>query len=45
VKVLDPAEFATGWDEAWLPQDEVYVRLHYAAPVHDLVSCRIEEGE
>ena len=45
LKVLDPAKFATGWDEAWLPQDEVYVRLHDAAPVHELVTGAIAEGD
>lgn len=45
LKVLDPAKFATGWDEAWLPRDEVYVDLHDAAPVHELVTGTIPEGD
>lgn len=45
VKVLDPAKFATGWNEAWLPRDEVYVDLHDAAPVHELVTAAIPNGD
>ncbi len=37
--------FDPGYDTAWLPRDEVYIRLGQCAPVRDFVTARIPEGE
>ncbi len=44
LKVLDPERFDPGWDEAWLPRDEVYVKLHDASAVHELVGGEKPNG-
>jgi predicted dehydrogenase len=33
-----------GWEEAWLPRDEVFVNLKECGPCRDLASAQISEG-
>lgn len=33
-----------GWEEAWLPRDEVFIKLGDRSPCRDLVSAQIPEG-
>ncbi len=40
IEVLDPDTFSPGWQQAWLPRDEVYVKLGTAAPVRELACAK-----
>jgi predicted dehydrogenase len=33
-----------GWEEAWLPRDEVFIKLGDRSPCRDLISAQIPEG-
>jgi predicted dehydrogenase len=44
MEVLAPATFRPGWKRAWLPRDEVYVKLHERRAVEELATGHIERG-
>jgi hypothetical protein len=41
LRVLDGVRWDVPWSTAWLPRDEVYIRLGQAAPVHELLTAQI----
>jgi predicted dehydrogenase len=42
---IDDSTFAVPWEEAWLPRDEVYIRLGQGDPVDLLGTARLPDGQ
>lgn len=43
--VVSDSGLQTAWDQAWLPKDEVYTELHDEAPVKELVTAEMPNGQ
>lgn len=44
IVVQDSSKFMPGWDQAWLPTDEVYVQLCQTAEVNELAEAVMPDG-
>lgn len=44
IVVEDGTKFQPGWDVGWLPQDEVYIKMHRTAEVNELAKAVMPDG-
>lgn len=45
IVIQDGTKFQPGWDMGWLPQDEVYIRMHQTAEVVELAQAVMPDGQ